>query len=328
MQIGTRRKQLSRFARRCAATALLLLVLSVQSSYSEASNDSCIACTGWRRVLSLYSGHWDVVNLVDIQSNTSALTRHLEAVIMRGKPLQLNVFGVSGGVYCDTGWYFRGRGCESDGTYARDGMVVPAWDRFALDKRTRVFKRADVPSVSSVTWEAGQHGSTTLRPADVAVYNVGDSDRAYSQFTEHFTIQASETLHAVFVFGRVCDASSPIRWVCDRMPLTSSTLTLFLLVTQLNHIQCNDLRFRLVGGMDRVRADRFAGPSHRSAAAHAQEPNRTNRRPVSAGIALCSAHECATRLATGANARQDGSVRCAAAVCISVSTLPTAPRVV
>ena len=84
----------------------------------------------------------------------------------------------------------------------------PHWARFLhppAGRRTRVFASPTLPDIKTVVWEANQHSSPTLRPADFVVYvvdaNVRD-DRA--RFLDHVAVQAQETLHAIMLYGNVC----------------------------------------------------------------------------------------------------------------------------
>ena len=68
-----------------------------------------------------------------------------------------------------------------------------------------MFASPTLPDIKTVVWEANQHSSPTLRPADFVVYvvdaNVRD-DRA--RFLDHVAVQAQETLHAIMLYGNVC----------------------------------------------------------------------------------------------------------------------------
>ncbi len=57
-----------------------------------------------------------------------------------------------------------------------------------------------------------QHDSDELRPADVSVYVLDVASEAQlGEFERHLAVQATETLHALFVYGQVCEDTSTVR---------------------------------------------------------------------------------------------------------------------
>ncbi len=87
----------------------------------------------------------------------------------------------------------------------------PHWFRLYAPphaRATRLHTQTTVPAVHAVEWQANQHDSELVRPADVAVY-VSSSVAGAQAFAEslraHLAVQGSEVLHAVVLFGYVCN---------------------------------------------------------------------------------------------------------------------------
>jgi hypothetical protein len=109
----------------------------------------------------------------------------------------------------------------------------PTWQRGGADGPvghtcyTRVYSDPTLPDLTSgmdtqagptnapspipqAVWEANQHQSSLVRPADVAVYVVGDSRAGLKELKAHLVVQETETLHAILVVGPLCrDDSKP-----------------------------------------------------------------------------------------------------------------------
>jgi hypothetical protein len=172
-------------ARRCSVVSLLVATAAVAlgvpgalaSGALRASaplGPECPDLSGWPRLLELYAGHWDVVNLVVLASPHEDAVVEAQRAVLCAAPLALNEYGVEALVECKNGWYDpAARECGA-GLYA--GVVGggspsgPAWRRFEHGRRTRLYSRETVPSVANVRLVSNQHDSDTLRPADVSVY--------------------------------------------------------------------------------------------------------------------------------------------------------------
>jgi hypothetical protein len=220
-------------------TALLLLLAStfchgdvggvpalVVSGGSSPSPGGCNGLTGFRRLVQLFAGHWDAVSViafpepaVDVNGNATMYVTYAGAVVQAalcGRPLVLNSFGAKA-QNCSNGWTAPGAaGCVS----LPAAQPGPAWKRdpHAPSSLTRVFSTDTVPDprTAGAYWQANQHDSPVLRPADVAVYVA--STRTARAALQHLAFQANETLHAVMVLGPVCpqgDVPSAMRCVCE-----------------------------------------------------------------------------------------------------------------
>ena len=194
----------------------------VSSRSPPPSRLACPSYGGWRRVMQLYMSHWDVVNVMavgDVADNAAwvATMAHCSA------PLALNTFGMRRVVNCSSSmpWYSIAHGCatgrsdddSADSSTSSSDEPLPRrqWSRLRRPQQrrsTRVYHADTVPDSGCVRWVANQHDSPDVRPADVSVYVVRPrSMRERAWLLRHVEVQASETLHAVIVYGDVCDYS-------------------------------------------------------------------------------------------------------------------------
>ena len=175
---------------------------------------SCGTYTGWMRILELYAGHWDAVNLITVSAPgmlaAANLAREVQVAVLCAAPLVFNNFGSPLAVACGSGWYSTTTGRCSPTRAA--AAPTPSWARFQTPGReTLVWSTPVVPDVATVEWVANQHDSAVLRPGDVTVYVIDDSDTAVSAALRHMEMQGNETLHAMIIHGPVCDPTGPLR---------------------------------------------------------------------------------------------------------------------
>ena len=161
--------------------ATIVLALTCASGHgapflraSSPLGPDCPELSGWPRLLELYAGHWDVVNLVALASPHEDAVVEAQRAVLCAAPLALNEYGVEPLVECKEGWYDPATRECAGGLYAgvtgSGSPNGPAWKRFDHGRRTRVYSRDTVPSVANVQRVSNQHDSDTLRPADVSVY--------------------------------------------------------------------------------------------------------------------------------------------------------------
>jgi hypothetical protein len=161
--------------------ATIVLALTCASGHgapflraSSPLGPDCPELSGWPRLLELYAGHWDVVNLVALASPHEDAVVEAQRAVLCAAPLALNEYGVEPLVECKEGWYDPATRECAGGLYAgvtgSGSPNGPAWKRFDHGRRTRLYSRDTVPSVANVQRVSNQHDSDTLRPADVSVY--------------------------------------------------------------------------------------------------------------------------------------------------------------
>lgn len=173
----------------------------------------CNEFFGWKRILELYSAHWDVLTVVSVPTASTRLTTEILSVSLCAAPLSLNMVGQTIDIGCTEGWFSVQQGClVSETTFAGGTTVVPAWDRFHMKKRTHI---SSYPSLFPKVLSGAQvhhTAETDFLPSDVVVYNL-DSVLDTRNFAAHLEIQAPETLHSIIVLGEVCNSKSAIRYV-------------------------------------------------------------------------------------------------------------------
>ena len=200
-------------ASRLSSVTTLLCILAAFSPVLALFSPSCDEYSGWKRILELYGGHWDVLTLVSMPTASARLMPEILSVSLCAVPLSLNIVGQTLDIGCSNGWYSVQQGClVSEKTFAGGATVVPAWNRFHLQKRTHISSFPtlfpDISSAAQVHHAAG----ADLLPSDVVVYNL-DGVTDTSSFAAHLALQAPETLHSIVVLGKVCKAKSAIRYV-------------------------------------------------------------------------------------------------------------------
>lgn len=80
---------------------------SSQSPSPSPPPPQCGSLTGWRRVVELYSGHWDAVTTVATPWASQDVVTAVHAAALCSSPLVLNSFGAVvqvGGAPCLSGW--------------------------------------------------------------------------------------------------------------------------------------------------------------------------------------------------------------------------------
>ena len=180
----------------------------------------CKDLTGNSRILELYLSHWDVVSVVS-HASTSTEVEFVQNAALCAAPLSLNEFGLSSATRCRNGeWFSYFTGCYAGRFDSKDaagsaGSVPrsnkePHWHRFLPGhRRTMVYASATVPEVTAenVRWQRNQHDSEQVRPSDVVVYVVSKGEPASTagKVAAHAAVQATETMHAIALFGAVCE---------------------------------------------------------------------------------------------------------------------------
>jgi hypothetical protein len=201
------------------------------SAAAAPATADCIAYTGGQRALELYLGHWDAATIVAFPvapgaaaTATSNDVATVQRIALCAAPLVLNQFGVPddgtpGGTRSATGksrWFSWAAGHSDADRYDGGGLgdeKAPHWFRLyspRRERKTRVFSSSEVPSVANVTWSSNQHDSLVVRPADVVVYVADrpDPKQFMEQLQQHLPVQSEETLHAIILYGYVCNRSA------------------------------------------------------------------------------------------------------------------------
>ena len=83
---------------------------------SQTRSSNCPAVTGWWRVIELYMGHWDVVNVIAVSDSLAEEARDMQQLALCAAPLVLNTFGAPSVVQCgeDDGWFSVDDGCAAE----------------------------------------------------------------------------------------------------------------------------------------------------------------------------------------------------------------------
>jgi hypothetical protein len=196
-----------------AAMVELAAPLAAPPVEGEAADDSGGA-VGWALVLTRYMAHWDSVTLVALGPSVAPLATLVQGLALAAAPLILNEYGVASRTGCGPNeWFSSASGCVS-GRYhgtglGPEGETPPHWARFGAPRalrRTRVNTFSSVPDLSQPRLVNDQHSSAGVRPADVAVYVVDAVDVGQrKRLLEHLAVQAQETLHAIIIYGALCD---------------------------------------------------------------------------------------------------------------------------
>ncbi len=226
------------------------LAAKAEAAVPEVPRDISLNCplvTGGRRIMELYMRQWDVVNLIHLTPQSSAdpgfsappatlAQRHallsaaaeeVQRIALCAAPLSLNQFGFSSdGTPNGCGnnaWFSWAAGCSSSARYdgrSMDDDKDPYWFRLydpPHKRKTRLFTTPVVADAERVQWISDQHSSDELRPCDVSVYVVPPSidglESTLESLHKHAPVQANETMHAVMLFGHVCNRCACVR-VC------------------------------------------------------------------------------------------------------------------
>ena len=206
------------------------------AAMAQAVTVPCRNQTGGRRITELFMGHWDAVNVFVVAPPT--VTGRVQDFQIAGEvlqsalcaaPLSLALYGVPpcattakrrdppfSTLPCDagdgffsvtSGWSETWRGDASP----PEPSSVPSYRRrLALPRADRVTRVAFLDALQDwgVVKDPNPLHSNGSRPSDVAVVVLGDdasADAVSTALREPLLALARDTLHAIILFGRVCD---------------------------------------------------------------------------------------------------------------------------